>query len=115
MKSFTEYQWHGHSIKIEATSSPRFLWMNHTFEVTVDNQKTRHNNERFLTHTKTRFTVNHGKQKLKGQIVSYGFPGSPVVSQSTIIDDTIVGHNQLLVKKRYLTYAFLSAVAYSIL
>lgn len=114
MKSTSEYDWHGHHIKIQASASPQFLWLDYKFDVKVDEEKVNYLSRRSLTHSHTSFTLQHQGKSLRGRVVSTGFPCAPVISQSTIIDDTIVGHSQLLVSKRFFTYAFLSALAISL-
>lgn len=114
MKSTSEYDWHGHHIKIKASASPQYLWLDYKFDVQVDEKKVSNLNNRSLTHSHTSFTLQHHGRSLKGRVVSTGFPCSPVISQSTIVDDTILGHSQLLVSKRFFTYVFLSALAISL-
>lgn len=114
MKSISEYKWHGHDIKVEASASPKFLWLDYTLDVHVDDKTVKQLNKRTFTCSKTNFSLKHNGHKLKGEVISSGFPCTPVISQSTIVDDTILGKSQILVKKRIYTYAFLSAVAYSL-
>lgn len=114
MKSTSEYNWHGHQIKIHASASPQYLWLDYKFDVKVDEEDVQHLSTHSLTHSHTSFTLQHHGRSLKGRVVSNGFPCAPIISQSTIIDDTILGHSQMLVSKRVFTYAFLSAVAISI-
>ena len=114
MKSSSEYDWLGHTIKIQASASPRYLWLDYKFDVLVDNQKVNYLRTCYLTHSHTNFTLSHQGQNLRGQVISTGFPCAPIISQSTIVDDTIVGHSQMLVGKRVFTYAFLSAVIVSL-
>lgn len=111
MKSTSEYKWHGHNIKIHACSSPKFLWLDNKFDILIDNKKVNHLNKRSLTQSLTSFTFHHQGINLKGRVISSGFPCTPVISQSTIVDDTILGHSQMLVDKRYFIYAFISAIA----
>lgn len=110
MKTVSEYHWRGHNIKIQAVATPRFLWLDCTFDVLIDNKRVKHLDSRSLTRSLTSFQLNHDGHNLKGQVVSSGLPFTPVVSQSTIVDDTIIGHSQLFVSRRVITYSFLLAV-----
>jgi len=114
MKSTSEYDWHGHHIKIHASASPQYLWLDYKFDVKIDEKDVNNLNSRSLTHSHTIFTLKHQGKSLKGKVISSGFPCSPVITQSTIIDDTILGHSQMLVSKRVFTYVLLSVVAISL-
>ena len=113
MKLSNEYKWHGHNIKIKTSASPKFLWLDYKFDVLVDNKQVTPVKQHSLTQSETRFTINHKGHNLKARVVSTGFPFTPIVSQSTIVDDIIVGRSQMLISKRAFTYACLSAVAIS--
>lgn len=114
MKTISEYKWLGHDIRIQAIATPRFLWLDCTFEVFIDDKRVKHLDTRSLTRNLTSFQLNHEGQKLKGQVVSSGLPLVPVVSQSTIVDDTILGHSQLIVSRRGFTYTFLLLLVLSL-
>lgn len=114
MKTVSEYKWRGHNIKVQAMASPRFLWLDYTFDVLVDNQRVKHFDSRSFTRSLTSFQLQHEGHRLKGQVISSGLPFTPVVSQSTIVDDTIIGRSQLLVSKRIFAYTFLLGLAFSL-
>jgi len=110
MKSINEYNWLGHKIEIQASASPKYLWLDYKFDVFIDNQPVSYLRKRSLIRTHTSFTLLHQGQRLKGHVLSTGFPCTPVISQSTIVDDTILGRNQMLVSKRIFSYAILLTI-----
>ncbi len=116
MKSISEYRWQGHHIEISASASPRFLWLDYTYDIFIDNKKADYRLDRSysLTQSGTRFTMQHEGKNLKGQIISRGFPGMPMVCLSTIIDDTIIGKAELILKNRILLPILLALLPLSL-
>jgi len=114
LKSIREYIWHGEKISIQTHSSAKFLWLDNKLDVLINAQKVKHVKTRSLTQSSTKFLISHNGHNLKGQIISKGLPFTPALSQSIIIDDTIVAKNRLLESKRLITHTVLSAIALSI-
>lgn len=104
MKSIREYHWQGQSIKIETHSSAKFLWLDRKLEVSINNKKVKQVKTQSLTQSSTKFSVPYEGHNLKGQIISKGLPFTPVLSQSIIIDDTIIEKSSLLSGKHALTH-----------
>ncbi len=110
MSSISEYNWRGHVIKIQATASPKFLWLDYKLNLTIDNQDVFSSKKYALIQSQTSFLVKHNGKNFKGQIILAGFPLTPVISQLTIIDDSILGHSQIFISKRIFTYLFLCII-----
>ena len=109
MKSTISYEWNGHNIIITARASARFLWLDYTFDVVVDNRHLLTTSSWNGLCSSTHFKIPHHGKNLHGQVISSGFPGTPIVTQATILDDSIIGHSQIWIKDRYLTYIILAA------
>jgi|GEM_PF-4262124 len=115
MKSSKTYVWQGHHIIVVARASAKFLWLDSRFEVTVDGQSRFETRNPFQANTHTRFKISHNGKHTYGQIVASGFPCTPMVTQSTIVDDSIIGYSQLWIKNRWLTYCLLGSLLYLLL
>jgi len=109
MNSVNNYHWHGHEINIQTKASPRFLWLNYKLDVKIDNTHTTYQKKHSLTRSLASFHLNHNGRNLKGQIISAGFPCTPLISQLTIVDDTIIGRSSVIVCSRIFTYILISA------
>jgi len=109
MNTVNNYKWHGHEINIQTNASPKFLWLNYKLDVKIDNTRTAYHKKLSLTRSHASFHLKHNGRNLKGQIISAGFPCTPVISQLTIVDDTIIGRSHVLVGSRILTYLLISA------
>jgi len=109
MNPASNYKWNGHNINIQANASPKFLWLNHRLDVKVDNTLTTNQKKSTLTRSLTSFHLKHNGRNLKGQIISAGFPCTPIISLLTIVDDTIIGRSYILVGSRIVTYLLISA------
>lgn len=109
MKPVNNYKWNGHNINIQTNASPKFLWLNHKLDIQVDNTLTTYQKKRSLTRSLTSFHLKHNGRNLKGQIISAGFPCTPIISLLTIVDDTIIGHSHIFVGSRIFTYLLISA------
>ena len=107
MNSFSEYTCHGHNIKVLISASAHYLWLDYKHEILVDNKKVKRSSKRSLTQSLTNFSFYHQGCNLKGQVISSGIPLAPIISQSTIVDDTILGHKHLLINKRLVSYTLL--------
>ena len=110
MNTINNYEWNGHDINIQANASPKFLWLNYKLDVKVDNTQTTYQKKRSLTHSHTSFHLKHNGRNLKCQIISAGFPCTPVISLLTIVDDTIIGRSHTFVGSRIFTYLLLSTI-----
>lgn len=110
MESEKQYCWNGHTICVTAAASAKYLWLDYKFDVKVDGKKSLHEQKTSLLRSTTRFKVKHHGINSYGQVVSTGFPFTPVITQATIMDDAIIGHSQMWVKNRPLTYAIVAAV-----
>lgn len=114
MNPVKKYKWNGHDINIQANASPKFLWLNHKLDIKVDNTLTTYHKKRSLTRSLTSFHLKHNGRDLKGQIISAGFPCTPIISQLTIVDDTIIGRSHIVVGSRIFTYLLISATVLGI-
>jgi len=110
MNLISEYKCYGHDIKIQTDASPKFLWLDYRLNLKIDNKEIRSSKKHSLTQSRTSFLLKHNGRNLKGQIISIGFPFTPVISQLTIVDDSILGYSKILVGKRIFTYLFISVV-----
>ena len=100
MKSTICYAWNGHDIQITAHASARYLWMDYTFAVQVDKQPAFTSSSWNGLCSDTRFRFQHQGQSSSGQVISSGFPCTPVVTQATLVDDSIIGYSQIWIKNR---------------
>ncbi|RDH82317.1 MAG: hypothetical protein DIZ80_08430 [endosymbiont of Galathealinum brachiosum] len=107
MNTISEYNWHGHDIKIQANASPKYLWLDYRLNLQIDNRKINSSNKCSLIRSQTSFLLKHNGRNLKGKIISAGFPLTPVISQLTIVDDSILGKSKILIGKRIFTYLLL--------
>ncbi len=115
MKTISEYQWQGHSIKVLSTAHLRYLWLDYRRDILVDNQLTEHQNQRSFTESRSSFYLKHNCQKLKAHIISSGWPCNPFVTQSAIIDDTIIEKTSELVPCRLPLLMLIAAGALSLM
>lgn len=115
MKSRKTYVWQGHHITVEARASAKYLWLDSRFEVTIDDHSRYVTRNPFLSSSHTRFKIPHEGKHTYGQVVASGFPCTPLVTQSTIVDDSIIGYSQLWIKNRWLTYCLLISLVYLLL
>jgi hypothetical protein len=104
MKSTNTYYWNDHSITVNAKASAKFLWMDYKFDVYIDDEHCFKRTSYSWLCSSTRFKIKHENAHVYGQVVSSGFPCTPVITQATIMDDSIIGHSQLWVRNRWLTY-----------
>lgn len=114
MNTISEYNWHGHDIKIQTKASPKFLWLDYRLNLQIDNTDIHSSKTLSLTQSQTSFLLEHNGKNLKGKIISAGFPLTPVISQLTIIDDSILGKSKILISKRIFTYLLLSILILSL-
>lgn len=114
MKSFNEYTCHGHSIKVLINASAHCLWLDYTHEILVDNKKVKRSNKRSLTQSLTRFSFYHQGNQLKGRVISSGIPFAPIINQSTIVDDTLLGHKRMVINRRLVSYILLGSLLSSL-
>ena len=115
MQSTSRFEWQGHSIDVSARASARYLWMNCGFEVRVDQQDVVTWSSWNGVCCSTRFKMQHQGRQLSGQVVSSSFPCTPIVTQATILDDSIIGHSQIWIKNRGMTYIILAAILLAII
>lgn len=114
MNSSKTYNWHDHDIKIQASASLKYLWLDYKFNVSMDDTHIKLSKNNSIFQRRTKFFLEHAGKKFRGEIISSTFPCSPIVFQSTIIDDCIIGYSQLRINHRALTYLLLSLVAYTL-
>ena len=105
MKTTSLYYWNEHSIKVITKANAKKLWLDYNFDVYVDDEICYKTTSFSWLCSTTRFKVRHHNTNTYGQIISTGFPCTPVISQATILDNCILGHNQMWVKSRLVTYA----------
>jgi len=110
LKSISEYNWLGHNIKISTHASAKFLWLDKKLDVFVNDKKVQHLKTRGLTQSSTKFAIPHQGHNLKGQIISKGLPFTPAISQSIIIDDTIIDKHKILNAKGLFSGSLLSSL-----
>ena len=108
MNTISEYNWHGHDIKIQTKASPKYLWLDYRLKLQIDNTEIDSSKKHSLTRSHTSFLLEHDGRNLKGKIISAGFPLTPVMSLLTIVDDSILGKSKILIGKRIFTYLILS-------
>ena len=110
MKSSIQHEWNGHAITVSAHASARYLWLDHTFDVRIDDRHVITSSCWNCLSASTRFDIHHQGRKLSGQLIASGFPCTPVVTLATVLDDVIIGHSQLWIKNRWLSYTLLCGV-----
>jgi len=115
MKSTNTYYWKNHSITINAKASAKFLWMDYKFDVYIDNEHRYKSSSFSVLSSSTRFKIKHDDSHIYGQVISSGFPFTPVITQNTIMDNSIIGHSTMWIKNRFVTYAIILGVILSLL
>jgi len=92
------------------SASAHCLWLDYKHEILVDNKKVKRSNKRSLTHSLTRFSFYHQGNQLKGRVISSGIPLAPIINQSTIVDDSLLGCKRMIINQRLVSYVLLGSL-----